>query len=180
MKKSLLYLVYAQALFSANYLTPPEWDNVVISQKSDSYALIDNTSSGIWSGNRYMIGGKYLNYKCVRVPKIQCVGSSPKLVATVSEVGLKNSGYTVPVWVSNIRVEEDATNWYVCGAAYGGVTADRSVMSSTTSGGNQKINYNYQANYYVDAFYGFTKPSAGTSRGDTSSFMFIKHKQVCR
>lgn len=183
MKKNIIaFALLLSVAFGSNYITPAEWDNILASQRSAAYSKIDNTTAGaIYSGNSYVLGGQTVFYKCIKVPKITCRASSPEIVASISETLIKSGGFSVMVWASNLRIEEDATNWYVCGGAYGGVTADKSVMTSDTSNpAVLKLDYTYEANYYVDAFYGFTKPKGSLKRGDTDSAMFIKHQQICR
>ena len=183
MKKIIsIFILLVTAVLGSNYITPAEWDNILASQRSATYSKIDNTTAGaIYSGNSYTLGGKSVRYKCIKVPKITCRASSPDIVAGISETMIKSGGFSVMVWAANLRIEEDATNWYICGGAYGGVTADKSVMSSDTSDPTVlKLDYTYEANFYVDAFYGFTKPSGSLQRGDSDSAMFIKHQQICR
>ncbi|MBD3822924.1 MAG: hypothetical protein IE916_00245 [Epsilonproteobacteria bacterium] len=176
-KLMVVGVLLSSILGASNYLTPAEYDNIVLSQRSAGYELISNATPTL-SANSYQIGGETVNYRCIVVPKIDCRATTPDLIANISEVGVKVGGKTVPVYAANLRVEVDADNWYICGGAFAGVTADESTLTSTTNAsGETEITHVYTPNKFIDAYYAFT---SHVKTGDADSFMFIKHKQVCR
>lgn len=167
-------LACALPVSAASYMVPQTYDNMHNASQSFQYGVIKQ-STPTMSSVGYTIGGSAANYRCLVVPKITC-RSSPgvNLSAAVSEVSLRDpdSNEQLHVFVADMRIEEDAGNFYLCGAAYGGVMFDDFTMSS--SGSN--LSYDYKANVNLRAFQYFTS----TANASTTSYMTVQFNQTCQ
>lgn len=187
MKKIVLSLAIASAFgFAGSYVTPAEYDNMRLSQQSTGYEIIHNSSS-LLSTNSFKIGGRTLKYKCIPVTKIDCRAGTPEIVPAVSEVGLKvgPNDNVVPIYAYDMRVEDDTANnrFKICAAAYGGVTADKSELTSSTDPvtGDVTLDYTYVPNDPSKSyFWWFLTNAAATEVGNATSYISVRWKQVCR
>lgn len=98
--------------------------------------------------------------------------------ASISEINLKHpsSGEAVNTYGSDLRLEQDAGatgNFYICGAAYGGMTYDELTMS--IAGAN--LTYDYKGNNQVQAYRFFTNDNP---EGVVRSYMSVVYHQVCQ
>jgi len=171
----------ASSLLADYAIIPAEYDNIRETQQSTNQGEITNTSP-TFSANTYKIGGQSLNFRCIVIPKIQCRASTPELIPSIVEkelrVGVNKN--VVPVYSANYRIENGATDWYLCGAMYGGMTADISELNTTVDAtGRTQIAYTYVPNdpSKNSMFWGLTNSS---QKGEDSSYMSFRWKQVCR
>lgn len=182
MKKKLLGIIgsaiAASSLIAGGvYLVPNSYDNLVLSNASEGYAVITNGTTTL-SNNSYALGGVSVKYRCIKVPKIECAASTPELQVSVSEVSLRDSsGYVVDTWAYDVRVEDDAQNWYICAGAYGGLTKDK-VWLETDANGNVRANYQAHADFLIENTY-FCSGNSKCSN-DNQSYLTVKYLQVCR
>jgi len=186
MKKSIhfsLIAIVLPILASADtYIVPAEFDNIREAQKSTGYDVIYNTTA-TFSANNYVLGGQSLKYRCLVIPKIVCRAASPALIPSIAETSLRLSAAknVVPVYTANFRIEDDGgANWHLCAAAYGGITADKSELTSSIDGlGNTVINYVYEPNHPSQSILAYFCTD-NANRGDDSSYIAMRWKQVCR
>jgi hypothetical protein len=184
----LLSSVVVVSSEAASYAVPQGYDNIINAQNSLAYGVLTNASASV-SGNFYVIGGESVRYKCLVVPKIVCRGSAvdPLISAVVSEISLRDpvSDENLPVFNSDVRIEKDAVgtgNFYVCAAAYGGITFDEFTMSSASG----SLSYIYKGNINLRSFVYFSNKAASTvpanhsGSGSAGSYISIEHKQVCQ
>lgn len=178
-------------LFSGVYVVPAEFDNFRLGHLSSSYGILNSTSPGV-STNSYTLGGQTVRYRCLIVPKVDCVASTASIVPALSEVSVRHAGTgeVLSLWTADIRIEEDLTttvaapagSWYICGGAYAGERSDDSTMSLVNNAdGSQSINYIYEPNInHYDAIAFSTTTPAGFNAPHVSSYMTIRYKQICR
>lgn len=174
----LAALLIPAAVCAAEYMVPKDYDNVYLSNQSESYGVI-RQSTGDLSGNNYTIGGSAVRYRCIKTPKIKCAAAVPEVIAAVSETSLRHPAANgiVDVFSVDIRIEEDATDFYVCGAAYGGVKYDKSEMSShQDASGNTVIDYTYDPISQSEQFWYFTNQANASN----TSYMTVAYRQICR
>lgn len=169
------------ALFGDSYVTPAEYDNLREGHRSAGYGVLTNTTGSL-SANSYVIGGQTVKYRCLVVPKIDCRAAVPSIIPNVSEVSVReeSTNEVVNVYTTDVRVEDTANDWYLCGAAYAGATADHFEMTSgkDPATGDPVIHYEYKPNEYLETWFAFTNYSG--NKGNNSSYMAISYKQVCR
>lgn len=179
LKKILLSSVAATSVFGGMYLVPQEYDNMVMSTKSESFGLITQAVATM-SNNTYVIGGKNVQMRCLTVPKLNCTAAVPQINANISEISLKRPGTEelVQTFQVDLRIEEDANNWYLCGGAYGGMVWDDSQMTTSQDPvtGDTQLSYKYEPNTKLEEYYYFTN-QANTS---VQSYMAITYNQVCQ
>lgn len=177
MKKMLnsFVLFIAVVLQGAVYIVPQEYDNMLNATKSSGYGLITQTS--VLSGNTYTIGGRDSNFRCLKVPKISCVASTPDISANISEASLRspNTESLLDTFQLDLRIEEDANSFYLCGGGYGGQVYDTSTLTSTTVSGDKKLTYTYIPNSQSKEFYYFTDQA----NASTTSYISVSYHQMC-
>ena len=164
--------------FAGVYITPKDYDNMYLSNQSESYGIINQATADL-SGNSYTIGGIPRQYRCLVVPKIKCAAAVPEVIAAVSETSLRHPAVDeiVDVFTTDIRIEEAADDFFVCAAAYGGVVYDRSEISShQDASGNTVIDYSYEPLVQSEQFWYFTD----VANASNTSYMTIEYRQVCR
>jgi len=159
------------------YLVPNSYDNLVLSNASEGYAVINNSTS-TFSNNSYVLGGKAVKYRCLKVPKIECAASTPELQVSTSEVSLRTTGgYVIDTWAYDTRIEEDSQNWYICAGAYGGLTKDK-VWLEDDGNGHVRVNYQAHADFLEEHLYFCNGDSLCSN--DSNSYLAVKYVQVCR
>jgi hypothetical protein len=176
-KKIFILAVLVEFLFAGVYIVPQEYDNMIASSKSSSYGIITQATVDL-SGNSYTIGGKSVRFKCLKIPKISCVAAAPNINANISETSLKRptTEELLLTFQTDIRIEEDATNWYVCGAAYGGQIWDDSSLSSATTAAGTEITYTYVPNSKSEEYHYFTNQA----NASTQSYLTVSYDQICQ
>ena len=191
MKKMLLIAAVIGIGNAAEYIIPPEYDNLVNGQSSKVEVLITN-SSPFYSTNTFNLQGSTVKYRCAAVPKINCGnGYTPTLIPSLKKAPiLKDSVHTEQINSYQIDVQVDAdvhgSNFYVCGAAVGAITWDKSEF--TQSGTTYTYSYtpeNKQVRYFFFTDMGGTAPvvdgiGGGALVGSSDSYMVIDAEQVCR
>lgn len=193
MKKTLLSIpLLAITAFGAEYIIPPEYDNMVNSVKSHNSILISNLI-GTDSSLTYKIGNMTgLRLKCANVPKINCRGGiTPIITLSIGHIPVLRE----PIRQQNLTAEEaravfedGGINWRVCGGAMGAVRWDTSSLTQDAT--TKEITYDYTPLTSVIDYYFFTDiPTAsiavddidsGNRRGDDSSYMIIEAVQTCQ
>jgi len=188
-KKGLaLALALSSSLVAGVYIVPLDYDNTIASARSNTPVLITNSLTTNSSTTR-KINGQTVRYRCEKVPKIDCRGTTASIHATLGEYQLKDNknNEVVQPYMRDIIVESDGSgNWNICGGAIGGTMWDNADLNTTTDPitGNTKIFLTYQENVNSENFYFFM--SGGTigvdadkSIGSLKSFMAINTKQTC-
>ena len=170
-------VLVSSALVAGVYIVPQEYDNMVLSTKSKSYGVITQATADM-SNNSYTIGDKSVKFRCLKVPKLSCTAATPQINANISEVSLKrpSSEDLMTTFQTDLRIEEDATNWYLCGGGYGGQVYDDSTLTSTNASGNTILNYKYVPNSKAEEYWYFTDQA----NASTKSYMSITYSQVCQ
>ncbi len=180
-KKILLSSILSSAtLFAGVYLVPQEYDNMVNSTRSESFGVISQSTANM-SGNSYVLGGTAVNFRCLRVSKINCTAATPQINANISETSLKrpSTEELLLTFQTDLRIEEDtATNeWLLCGGAYGGQVWDDSSLSSTDDGsGNIELTYSYTPNSKSEEYWYFTN----VANASNQSYLSVTYNQVCQ
>lgn len=167
--KSLLGIsLLVTSLHAADYIVPYEYDNMLLSVKSQGYGVI-TPASGVGS-TVYAINGANTTYQCLaNIPKIACSTATTVIYANVSEtILLHSTGGIVHNFGTDLRTEDGGTFWRVCGAAIGGLLSDDVVMDGNT--------VKYTPNSVKDVQNYFTG-SVGTPVG---SYMAVSYQQVCQ
>lgn len=190
-KKSILLGLAFGYTYGAEYIIPPEYDNLVNGQASKVEVLISNSSPYL-STNTYNLQGSLVKYRCVAVPKINCGnGYTPQPILSLKKAPvLKDSTHTEQITAYQIDVQVDAdvhgNDFYVCGAGVGAITWDKSEF--TKSGTTYTYSYvpeNKQIRYFF-----FTDMTGNTPlidgiggdaiTGSSDSYMVIDAEQICR
>ena len=183
LKKIALLSALITPLLPGVYAVPAEFDNFRLGHLSTTYGIITGTTPGT-SANLYTLGGQTVRYRCLVVPKIQCVASTATIVPTLSEVSVRHNttGEVLSLWSADIRIEDGGTQWFVCGAAYAGERSDDSTLTKVDNAdGSVSLQYTYEPNinhYDVIAF--ATTIPGGFNSAATSSYMTVQHRQICR
>lgn len=183
MKNKIILSIFASATvsFSAEYIIPPDYDNIVASVESATPVLISNTSPSFSSTTR-VIGGRTVRYRCTTIPKISCRGTTPQAILNTSEISLRDatSNQLVNIYANDAFSESSGTNWNVCGAALGGVQYDTSTVSATTDASTKvtTVSHTFIPNDNQETYWFFTNYTGNT--GGNNSFMVIETKQICR
>lgn len=176
---------------SAEYIVPPEYDNLVNGQASKVEVLISNSSPYL-STNSYNLQGSTVKYRCVAVPKINCGnGYAPHLIPSLKKAPvLKDSTHAEQITAYQIDVQVDAdvhgNDFYVCGAGVGAITWDKSEF--TKSGATYTYSYipeNKQIRYFFFTDMTGNTPTVDGIGGDaitgsSDSYMVIDAEQICR
>jgi len=173
----LIFGVVVSNLSAGVYVVPQEYDNLTKSVKSSAFGVINQATSNM-SNNKYTIGGSSQNYRCLKVEKIKCVSTTPSISANISEASLKrpSSGELLSTYQLDLRVEDDATYWYLCGAGYGGQMWDDSTLTSKKVGSSTEITYTYNPNAKGEDYLYFTDVAIDSD----SSFLSISYHQTCK
>jgi len=176
-RKILSLAAMSSVLFSGVYVVPQEYDNVVSSVKSKSFGVITQATATL-STNTYTIGGQNVKFRCLSVPKINCTAATPQVNANISESSLKRPSdeSLLETFQLDIRVEEDANNWYLCGAGYGGQVWDDSTLTSTTVGSTTNVTYTYKPNSKKEEYYYFTD----LANSSAQSYLTVTYSQMCQ
>ena len=180
-KKISLLAAASVALNAASYTAPVDYDDYRASVLSSGYGVITSTSP-FTSANTYQIGGRNAKYACIQVPKIPCHTGAPSIVPNMSEASIRDAAtnLVLNLWTADLRVEEDASNWYICGGLYGGEKSDYSEFNTIPkSDGSIGINYRYVPNVNLLEEFALIKSGGGTPASSTS-FMTIQYQQICR
>lgn len=177
LKKIISASVAVSSLFAGVYIVPQEYDNMVNASKSQGFGVITQSTSQL-SGNSYTIGGQSVQFRCLVVPKISCTSATPQINANISESSLKrpSTEELVSTFQTDLRVESDTSNWYLCGAGYGGQTWDDSNLTSKTVAGQTQVTYSYTPNSKGEQYYYFTN----LSNASTQSYLTVTYNQVCQ
>ncbi len=174
MKKVVIGVVISSCLFSGVYLVPQEYDNLLIASRSHSYGVITNQTKE-FSAIKYVIGGKEIYYRCLVVPKINCIASIADINANISESSLKDkSENLVNTFQIDLRLEDNANNWFICGAGYGGKSSHETEIETTDLNDGS---FNLQTKYFPkkEGNYYFTNIE-NTSK---KSYMMVTYSQTC-
>lgn len=183
MRSLLITAILSSAIFGGFYIVPQEYDNMRNASTSGGFAIINNTTPTL-SNNSYTIGGKVVKFRCSQVTKIACKASNAEINAYLSEYSLKRptTEDLLMAFQVDLRIEEDSTNWYLCGGAYGGQVWDDANLTSTENKDSSgkvistTINFSYTPNVNTEEYWYFTDQS-NTS---TQSYMTISYHQQCR
>lgn len=178
---SMGLLVFMQ-LQAATYIVPNTYDNMVNSVASQQYGVIKQANATLTT-NVYTIGGVSAKYRCLSpVQKITCRAGARSINVVMSEAVLKDptSNEILNNYATDVRVEEDVNSYYICGAAYAGMTYDDFSMSSDATTG--AITYEYKGNVKVRGFVYFTDVGNAFTPASTSvgSYMTVQYQQICR
>jgi len=170
-------LFLSASLSAGVYIVPQSYDNISNAAKSSAYGVIKQATSQL-SSNSYTIGGQSVKYRCLVVPKIKCTAATAEISANISESSLKEPGTEslVTTFQTDLRIEDDAINWYVCSAGYGGQVWDDSKLESTVVAGNTQLKYTYKPNSKAIEYFYFTNKSNSSA----DSFIAISYSQSCK
>jgi len=174
----VIFFLASSFLLGAEYIIPPEYDNLINSAESSQKVLISNGSS--IGGQTRSIGGRSVRYKCVTLPKILCRGSSATMSISISEVSLRDTtNKLVTTFATDAYVENGTggNSWNVCGGAVGGMLWDDSTLVATKIGNDTRLTYSYTPNANQLIYHFFT--NLGSSGGN-GSYMTIYTKQFCQ
>lgn len=182
LKQIYISMLLVGLLHGAEFITPPEYDNMVNSIESDDPVLISNTSPLFSTGTR-VLGGINTKYRCVTVPKIFCSARTPKIILNISDVSLRDSAsnQVVNIYAQDTFSEDAGSSWRVCGGALGGVMWDDSTITVTTNASYvSTITHTYVPNANADTYWFFTSHPTLARRGGVNSYMVVETHQVCR
>ena len=182
------------------FIVPREIDNSVLSEASLSDVVITNSTPTVSafstiSSPRYMTG-QMVNFRCILVPKERkCIpnmepdGVTPidpiPNVTVISSALFHPSagGGLVNLYEVEAIVESnDIDNWRVCAGATGGLTWDKSEITSTADAvGNVTVTNLYEPNTIKEIYRYFIANSNDPNIiGRLDSYIKIRVTQTCR
>jgi hypothetical protein len=182
MKQSVKYLIAVFVCYGSvaagTYIVPKEYDNVYNSNKSKKFALISNKLTTLSSATK-TLAGKDVHYRCVSVSKIDCRAATPDVTAVVSDVVLMKPGSDeiVPIYATDLLVEDAGNSWRICGAAIGAIVWDDAKLHETKTKTGKKITLTYKPLVNNETYRFFTDDA---NRGSDKSYMTIELQQVCK
>jgi len=178
------------SVYGAEYIIPPEYDNIKNATHSNKPLLITNKTGHLSKKSYTLDSGHILKIRCADIPKIRCGnGYTPTIHAKIASAPTLREPKTkklIGSYQTMIQTEDLGDKWAVCGGAIGAVSWDKSTLTQEKDG---TINYNYSPlaeqliYYFFSNASGNAKTKAGVDGGDIkgsdNSYMVIDTQQTC-